>query len=73
MHQSGARADLARNVVRLRAERGWSQEDLAREAEMHRTFITQVERQRRNITLDNLEKLANTLGVPLSELLSSSR
>lgn len=40
---------------------------------MHRTFITQVERQRRNITLDNLEKLANTLGVPLSELLSSPR
>lgn len=40
---------------------------------MHRTFITQIERQRRNITIDNLEKLANTLGVPLSDLFSSLR
>lgn len=69
----GARADLARNVVRIRSARGWSQEDLAREADMHRTFITQIERQRRNITIDNLEKLANTLGVPLSDLFSSLR
>lgn len=67
---SSVREALARNMVRLRAKYGWSQEDLAREAHVHRTFVTQVERQQRNITLDNLEKLARTLGVTASELLA---
>lgn len=69
--KGSVREALARNMVRLRAKLGWSQEDLAREARVHRTFVTQVERQQRNITLDNLEKLANTLGVTASELLAS--
>lgn len=67
---SSAREALARNLVRMRGENGWSQEDLAREARVHRTFVTQIERQQRNITLDNIEKLAQTLGVTASELLA---
>lgn len=64
------REALAQNLVKLRAQHGWSQEDLAYEAKVHRTFVTQVERRQRNITIDNLEKLAGALGVSASELLA---
>lgn len=64
-----ARALLARNMVRLRAERGLSQEALALEAGLHRTFITHVERQVRNISIDNIEKIAAALGVEVHALL----
>ena len=64
-----ARQILAHNLRALRAERGWSQEDLALEAELHRTFVAHVERCVRNISIDNVEKLANALGVPVYRLL----
>lgn len=67
--QPTARALLAANLVRLRKERGWSQEDLAHEAGLHRTFVAHVERQARNISLDNIERLAVALGVRVPELL----
>lgn len=61
---------LALNMVRLRADLGWSQEDLAFEADLHRTFIAHVERQVRNISIDNVEKIADALGVSVGALLS---
>lgn len=64
-----ARAVLAKNLIQLRATRGWSQEALAFEAGLHRTFVAHVERQARNISLDNLERLATALGVPTHQLL----
>lgn len=64
-----ARELLARNLLLLRADRGWSQEHLAFVAGFHRTFVTHVELQSRNISLDNLEKLAKAFGVPVHELL----
>jgi transcriptional regulator with XRE-family HTH domain len=64
-----ARDVLASNLRRLRAERRMSQEDLALEAELHRTFVSHVERGARNISLDNVEKLAKALAVPIHELL----
>jgi transcriptional regulator with XRE-family HTH domain len=66
-----ARALLAVNVLRLRNKRGWSQEALAFEAGLHRTFIAHVERQARNISIDNIERIAAALGVSTSELLKS--
>jgi transcriptional regulator with XRE-family HTH domain len=66
---SSARARLAKNMIRLRGERGWSQDALALEAQLHRTFVAHVERQVRNISIDNIEKLANALGVEVYELL----
>ena len=66
---SSARARLAKNIIRLRGERGWSQDALALEAQLHRTFVAHVERQVRNISIDNIEKLANALGVEVHELL----
>lgn len=59
-----ARAILAANMIRLRGELGWSQEALAFETGLHRTFITHVERQVRNISLDNIERIAAALGMP---------
>lgn len=56
------------NVVRLRNERGMSQEALAFEAGLHRTFVAHVERQARNISLDNIERLAIALNVPITAL-----
>lgn len=68
-HHHAARALLAMNVVRLRNERGMSQETLAFEAGLHRTFVAHVERQARNISLDNIERLATALNVPITALL----
>jgi transcriptional regulator with XRE-family HTH domain len=64
-----ARAALAENVIRLRSLRNWSQEALAFESGLHRTFIAHVERQARNISIDNIEKLANALEVKPCQLL----
>jgi transcriptional regulator with XRE-family HTH domain len=66
-----ARALLAVNVLRLRNERGWSQEALAFEAGLHRTFIAHVERQARNISIDNIERIATALGVQVADLLKA--
>lgn len=60
---------VAANLVALRRTRGLSQEALAFEAGLHRTFVAHVERQVRNISLDNLERLANALGVDVYQLL----
>jgi transcriptional regulator with XRE-family HTH domain len=63
---------LANNLRRLRAEKGWSQETLADRAALHRTFIGSVERCERNISLDNIGKLADALGITASQLLAEA-
>ena len=62
------RQRVARNMKRLRGERGWSQEELADRAKLHRTYISGVERGARNPTLTVLDKIATALEVTLSEL-----
>lgn len=55
---------------RLREERtrlGLSQEELASKANVHRTYIGMVERAEKNITLENIRKIANALGLKLSD------
>lgn len=64
-----AREVLSANLLALRGEKGWSQEALALEAGLHRTFVAHVERRARNIALDNLEKLAVAFGVEPYQLL----
>lgn len=68
-----ARVILAENVIRLRHQKGWSQEGLALEAGLHRTFVAHVERRMRNISLDNIERLALALSVPTYVLLTPTR
>jgi transcriptional regulator with XRE-family HTH domain len=67
---TNARAILAKNMRKLRKETGLSQEDLAEKADLHRTFIGSVERGERNISIDNIEKIARALDVPISVLVS---
>lgn len=55
-------------VKQRRKELGISQEELAYRAGFHRTYIGMIERAERNITLSNLKRLADALGVGLKEL-----
>lgn len=64
-----ARAVLASNLRRLRAERALSQEALADLAGIHRNYLGGIERCERNVGLDNLEKLARALEIGLPELI----
>ena len=61
---------LARNLRRLRISAGLSQEELADRAGLHRTYISSVERAQRNVSLENLFKIAQGLGVNAQELIS---
>jgi len=52
----------------LRDERGYSQEELAERAELHRNYVGGVERGERNVALENIVKLAKALSVPPGDL-----
>lgn len=67
--KEGLRKILADNLRRIRGNLGLSQEALGDEARLHRTFVGAVERCERNISLDNIEKLAVALKVAPYELL----
>ncbi len=60
---------LAERVRVLRREKGWSQEELAHRAGLHRTFISQVERAVKNTTIAATEKIARALEVRMGDLL----
>lgn len=63
------RRQLGLNMQRLRREKDWSQEDLAFESGIHRTYISGLERGIRNPTITIVQKLADTLKVPFGTLL----
>ena len=63
------RGRLARNVKRLRKERGWSQEKLAAQAGVHRTYISGIERRMRNASIMAIERLMKALAVKAGQLL----
>ena len=65
------RAALAQNLVRLRKERGWSQEDLADRVEIDRTYVSALERQKYAATIDVVERLASAFSVGAIELLTA--
>lgn len=70
---SPALATLGQRVRERRSEMGLSQEKLAATSDLHWTFIGQVERGRRNLSLHNLLKLADALGVDPGELVQGLR
>ncbi|MCH7923467.1 MAG: helix-turn-helix transcriptional regulator [Nitrospinae bacterium] len=60
------------SAIRLhRANLGISQEELADHAGLHRTYISDIERGTRNVSLLNLVRLADALRVPISNLFSA--
>ena len=64
------RQRLARNLRALREQKGWSQEQYAFEAGIHRTYVSDIERGARNPTITVVEKLARPFGITASELLT---
>ena len=60
--------NIGQNIRKYRKQKGWSQEDLAFECELHRTYIGAVERGEKNITILNLLKIKEKLGVRLRDL-----
>lgn len=63
------REQFAENVRLVRTNAGLSQERLAEEAGVDRTFVSSLERGVRNISIDNIERLAKALGALPHELL----
>lgn len=55
-------------IRKLRKQEGLSQEELAFKANLHRTYIGMIERAEKNITLVNIEKIANALNVSIEIL-----
>ena len=66
------REKLGRAIRRLRSGAGLSQERFADACALHRTYIGSVERGETNISLDNLERIARTLGIPVSRLFTEA-
>lgn len=62
---------FATNIKLVRSKLGLSQEELAAKCNLHRTYISSVERSKRNVSIDNIEKIALALNVPPSQLLES--
>lgn len=60
---------FANNVKKLRAAKGISQEELAERAGVHRTYVGMLERGEKNVTIYNIERIADALGVKPSSLL----
>jgi len=63
---------FAANVRRLRKAAGMSQETFADECGLHRTYIGSIERAERNVSIDNVERIANALKVEGWELLRAT-
>ena len=60
---------FGRSVKKLRLEKGWTQEQLAHRADLHRTYIGSIEKSERNVSLLNVERIAKALGVDIKVLL----
>lgn len=65
------RALVAWNLRRLRTERGVSQERLAADAGVDRAYVSELERELGNASVDLLDRLAAVLGVPIGDFLAA--
>lgn len=54
---------FAINIKKYRLQHGYSQEKLAELAGLHRTYISAIEREQRNISIENIEKIATALNI----------
>ena len=64
-----ARLLVAKNLRKIRESKKISQEKLAEVAELHRTYISSVERGERNVTIDSMERFAKALDIDIRDLL----
>lgn len=68
-----SRQIFARNLKETRVKQGLSQEELADIAGLHRTYVGSVERGERNISIDNMERLASALNITIQDLLNADK
>lgn len=61
--------EFGKRVKGLRKKRGWSQEELGKKAGLHRTYIGSIERNERNVSLINVKRIADALGVRAKDLI----
>ena len=69
--QSDVKQRFGKAIRRRRRELDLSQEELAERAELHRTYVSDIERGDRNPSLENIEKLAKALNIKVSALFIS--
>ena len=62
---------FGKNVRKLRENQGMTQEKLAELCDLHRTYIGGIERGERNVSLENIQKVADALGVKIEHLIRS--
>ncbi len=60
---------FGRRLRELRLEKGWSQETLANNAEIDRTYIPGIENGKRNVSIIIIEKIASVFDLSMAELL----
>ncbi len=63
---------FGKNVRKIRIEQNLSQEQLSYKADLHRTYIGMIERAEKNITLVNIEKIANALNIKIQDLFNDN-
>lgn len=63
------RIKLGNRIKVIRQQKKLSQEELAFESSLHRTYISDIERGSRNVSIKNIEKIAKALKVSLKELM----
>ena len=63
---------FGRNVRLCREALGWSQERLAEESGLHRTYISGIESGKRNVTISVVAEIAAALRVPVEKLFATS-
>ena len=59
---------FGKKVRKFRMERGISQEDFAELCELHRTYISDIELGKRNVSLENIARISKALDISISEL-----
>lgn len=64
---------VSKNIKKYRTQRGYSQENLAELANLHRTYIGSIERGERNLSLKNLQRIADALEVKPEELIKQGK
>ncbi len=69
MSRPNIKISFGRRVRELRAQRGWSQEQLAAQVGLDRSYVGSVERGQRNVSLENIAKFATTFEINLAVLM----
>lgn len=64
---------FATNLKRYRKQRGLSQEAFSEKVGLHRTYISAIEREKRNISIDNIQKIADALEIDTYKLFVENR